>query len=232
MTTEMNPPMDLQQAINERRAARAFTGEPISDVTLEAILRMGTQAPSGFNLQPWRFIVVRTPNNREKLQECAFNQRQVGEAPVILICCGDRAALNSDNIESVIRLGEQNQAINDQYANYMRNNIPGFAENAPSFGSTEVWTNRHTMLAVAQMMLVAKSYGIDSCPMEGFVTAQVKTAFNIPDNVDVCCLLALGYAQEPYKQYGGRFHLQQVCYGESYGESFGFGSSSGSGNVS
>lgn len=221
----MSPAMDLQQAINERRAARAFTSDPISEVTLEAILRMGTQAPSGFNLQPWRFIVVRNPDNKAKLQECAFNQRQVGEAPVVLICCGDRAALNSDNIEAVIGLGETNNTMNDQYAEFMRNSIPGFAENGPSFGSTEVWTNRHTMLAVAQMMLVAKSYGVDSCPMEGFVTSQVKTAFNIPEQVDVCCLLALGYASEPYKQYGGRFHLKQVCYGESYGESFALESS-------
>ena len=221
----MNSAMDLQQAINERRAARAFTSEPIPDVTLEAILRMGTQAPSGFNLQPWRFIVVRNQDNKTKLQECAFNQRQVGEAPVVLICCGDRAALNSDNIESVIHLGENNNAMNDQYADFMRNNIPSFAENAPSFGSMEVWTNRHTMLAVAQMMIVAKSYGVDSCPMEGFVASQVKSAFNIPDNFDICCLLALGYAKEPYKQYGGRFHLKQVCYGESYGDSFSLESS-------
>jgi len=219
----MNSVMDLQQAINERRAARAFTSEPISDVTLEAILRLGTQAPSGFNLQPWRFIVVRNPDNKAKLQECAFNQRQVGEAPVVLICCGDRAALNSENIEAVIRLGENNHTMNEQYANFMRNNIPSFAENAPSFGTNEVWTNRHTMLAVAQMMLVAKGYGVDSCPMEGFVSSQVKATFNIPDNVDVCCLLALGYASEPYKEYGGRFHLNQVCYGESYGESVALG---------
>jgi nitroreductase len=220
MTSEIRPSLDLLEAINQRRAARAFSSQTIPDATLETILRLGTQAPSGFNLQPWRFIVVRNPENKAQLKECAFNQRQVGEAPIVLICCGDRAALTSDNIESVIRLGEKNKAMNEQYADYMRNTIPGFAENGPSFNNTEAWTNRHTMLAVAQMMLVAKSYGVDSCPMEGFVTSQVKTAFNIPENVDVCCLLALGYASEPYKQYGGRFDLNQVCYSESYGEAF------------
>jgi len=61
---------------------------------------------------------------------------------------------------------------------------------------------------------------VDSCPMEGFVASQVKQAFNIPHNVDVCCLLPLGYATEPFKQYGGRFPIEQVCFGESYGESF------------
>ncbi|MFP4338248.1 MAG: nitroreductase family protein [Halothece sp.] len=217
MTTEKRPSLELLEAIKQRRAARAFSSDPIPEEILETILHLGTQAPSGFNLQPWRFILVRNSENKAKLKECAFNQRQVEEAPVVLICCGDRAAVSSDNIEAVIRLGEEHQSMNEQYANYMRNTIPGFAENGPSFGTKEVWTNRHTMLAVAQIMLVAKSYGVDSCPMEGYVTAQVKEAFNIPENVDVCCLLPLGYAAEPYKGYGGRFTLDQVCYQETYG---------------
>lgn len=86
--------------------------------------------------------------------------------------------------------------------------------------SVEAWTNRHTMLAVAHMMIVAKSFGVDSCPMEGFASDRVKEAFNIPEEVDVCCLLALGFATEPYKQYGGRFDIDRVCYCENFGEPF------------
>ena len=217
MMSQQRPSLELPEAIQQRRAARAFKNDPIQEDILETILHLGTQAPSGFNLQPWRFILVKSPENKAKLKECAFNQRQVEEAPVVLICCGDRAAVSSENIETVIRLGEKHQSMNEQYANYMRNTIPSFAENGPSFGTSEVWTNRHTMLAVAHIMIVAKSYGVDSCPMEGFVTAQVKEAFNIPETVDVCCLLPLGYAAEPYKGYGGRFEVNQICYNESYG---------------
>ena len=42
----------------------------------------------------------------------------------------------------------------------------------------------------------------------------------IPEEVDVCCLLALGYAAEPFKEYGGRFGIEQVFFGERYGQSF------------
>jgi nitroreductase len=56
--------------------------------------------------------------------------------------------------------------------------------------------------------------------MEGFVSAQVKEAFQIPEEVDVCCLLPLGYAAEPFKAYGGRFEIDQVFFAESYGEYF------------
>lgn len=154
------------------------------------------------------------------LQSCAFNQAQIVQAPVVLLCCGDRTASNADNIEAVIKLGEANQAMTEQFAGYMRSQIPPFFENHPSFESLEAWTNRHTMLAVAHLMIVAKSFGVDSCPMEGFVSAQVKPAFNIPDTVDVCCILCLGYAAEPFKPFGGRFGTEQVCFDESYGELF------------
>lgn len=218
MTVEMHSTLGLKDSIEQRRAARAFRSDPIPEETLAEIFRLGVRAPSGYNLQPWRFIVVREQENKEKLKACAFNQRQVGEAPVVLICCGDRRTSELGNIEAVIELGKEAGAMNDAFADYMRSSIPPFFENHPSFGSIEAWTNRHTMLAVAHLMIVAKSFGVDSCPMEGFAGAQVKEAFQIPEEVDVCCLVALGYAAEPYKQYGGRFGIDQVFFGESYGE--------------
>lgn len=216
----MQPTTGLKDSIEQRRAARAFHSDPIPEAILEEVLRLSMRSPSGYNLQPWRFIVVREPENREKLKACAFNQRQVGEAPVVLICCGDRRVATPEYIESVIELGAEAGAMNEAYADVMRQQIPALFENRPCFDSVEAWTNRHTMLAVAHLMIVAKSYGLDSCPMEGFVTAQVKEAFQIPEEVDVCCLVALGYATEPFKAYGGRFGIDKVCFGERYGEPF------------
>lgn len=220
MTVEMQPSMGLKEAIERRRAARAFRREPIPEVILTEILRLGVRAPSGYNLQPWRFIVLQKQESKEKLKACAFNQSQVGEAPVVLICCGDRRVTQPEYIESVIELGNAAGAMTDAFADVMRQQIPSLFDNPPSFESVEAWTNRHTMLAVAHMMIVAKSYGVDSCPMEGFSSVQVKEAFKIPAEVDVCCLLCLGYITEPYKRYGGRFGINQVCYGENFGDSF------------
>ena len=223
MTVELQPSTGLKEAIEQRRAARAFLSDPIPEVILAEILRLGVRSPSGYNLQPWRFVVVREPENKEKLKACAFGQRQVGEAPVVLICCGDRRVNNSDYIESVIQLGKDAGGVNDKFAEFMRGAIPQLFELHPCFESMEAWTNRHTMLAVAHLMIVAKSFGVDSCPMEGFVSSQVKEAFNIPEEVDVCCLLPLGYATEPYKLYAGRFAIDRVFYGESFGEAFTLG---------
>lgn len=220
MTVEMHSTLGLKDSIEQRRAARAFKSDPIPEAILGEILRLGVRSPSGYNLQPWRFVVVREQENKEKLKACAFNQRQVGEAPVVLICCGDRRVGNSEYIESVIQMGMETGGVNEQFADVMRQQIPALFEYHPCFENVEAWTNRHTMLAVAHIMIVAKSYGVDSCPMEGFVTAQVKEAFQIPAEVDVCCILPMGYAEEPFKQYGGRFGIDQVCFSESYGEKF------------
>ncbi len=220
MSIQLQPSTGLKDAIQQRRAARSFKPNPIPEAILEEILRLGVRAPSGYNLQPWRFIVLREQSSKEKLKACAFDQGQIAEAPVVLICCGDRQIAQPDYIESVIDLGKEHRAMTDEYADVLRSQVPSFFENQPSIGSVEVWTNRHTMLAVAHMMIVAKSLGVDSCPMEGFSSDQVKAEFNIPESVDICCLLCLGFADDPAKQYGGRFGLEQVCYNETYGKEF------------
>jgi len=45
-------------AIAARRSIRKFKDEPIPDEVLQAVLTAATQAPSGENRQPWRFVVV------------------------------------------------------------------------------------------------------------------------------------------------------------------------------
>jgi len=212
--------MGLVEAIEQRRAARSFKPDPIPEAVLAEILRLGLRSPSGYNLQPWRFIVLREADSKAKLQECAFGQRQVAEAPVVLICCGDRRVNSREYVESIIQLGVDAGSMSEEYANVMRGAIPQLFEAKPSFEALEAWTNRHVMLAVAHLMIAAKGFGVDTCPMEGFATNQVKAAFQIPAGVDVCCLLPMGYADTPLKTYGGRFPIEQVYYSEAFGEPY------------
>ncbi len=220
MSIEIEPTISLKEAIKARRAARAFRPDPITDVLLAEIFNLGLASPSGYNLQPWRFIVLRDAASKEKLKPAAFNQRQITEAPVVLICCGDTRVATPEYIESVIQLGRGHGAMPDALAEAMRAQIPQMFEYKPCFESVEAWANRHTMLAVAHLLIAAKSLGVDSCPMEGFVAAQIKELFNIPEGVYVCALVCLGYAAEPFKQFGGRFGPQTVCFAESYGQAF------------
>jgi 5,6-dimethylbenzimidazole synthase len=59
--------MDLFTAIKERRSCRSFTTEPVDRETIEKIIEVGTWAPSPMNAQPWEFIVVASPEGKEKI---------------------------------------------------------------------------------------------------------------------------------------------------------------------
>jgi len=64
----------LIQAIQERRATPSFDGSPIPAEDLKLILEAGLQAPSGYNMQPWRFIVVQSAEQKKRLRAASYNQ--------------------------------------------------------------------------------------------------------------------------------------------------------------
>src|SRR6185437_9253686 len=83
------PALSAPEAIARRRATRHFDPtRPVPDTLLKQVLHLATLAPSGYNLQPWRFVVVRSERNRQRLKACAFGQPKVAEAPVVLIVLG------------------------------------------------------------------------------------------------------------------------------------------------
>ena len=80
----------LAQAIRDRRSTPSFDGEPIPPRDLWQILDAGLAAPSGYNIQPWRFIVVQHPEQRRRLRAASYNQAKVEEASAMIVACGDR----------------------------------------------------------------------------------------------------------------------------------------------
>lgn len=51
--------MNTLDAIAQRRSIRKYTDKPVPDESIHEILKAATQAPSGKNRQPWRFVIVR-----------------------------------------------------------------------------------------------------------------------------------------------------------------------------
>ena len=207
------PLKPITQVLLERRATMHFTDEEVPEEYLNAILNFGGQAPSGYNLQPWRFIVVRDAENRKRLQKVAYNQPKVAEAPVVLICFGMQEEWK-ERAGEVFREGAERGAGDVATWQQARDS----AVQALSAIPAQTWLNRHTMIAVTTMMLVAESYGFDTAPMEGFDPAGVKREFELPDEAEVCALLAIGRAAQPDKVYAGRFELDRIVYSERYGE--------------
>jgi nitroreductase len=210
------PLKPITQTILERRATNHFKPDEVPAEFLEAILKLAAQAPSGYNLQPWRFIVVRSEENRQRLQAVAFNQPKVAEAPVVVICIGMKEEWK-ERADEVFKEGAERGAGSPDAWQKAKEGAVGFLTNAQSM---PVWVNRHTMIAFTTMMLVAESYGFDTAPMEGFDAAGVKREFDIPEEAEVVALLAIGYGQEPDKVYTGRFPLERIVFSEKYGEAW------------
>jgi nitroreductase len=62
---------DVREVMRTARAVRRFTDEPVDDDLLRRCLEAATWAPSGGNQQPWRFVVLRSAENRAALAEGA-----------------------------------------------------------------------------------------------------------------------------------------------------------------
>jgi len=80
--------MSVFETIMNRRSIRAYKNDPIPQEVLIRVLDAARWAPSGKNLQPWKFIVVRDKDLREKLATASAQQHFMAEAPVIVVACG------------------------------------------------------------------------------------------------------------------------------------------------
>jgi nitroreductase len=84
--------MTVMEAILKRRSVRKYTADPVSDEILGRVLEAARLAPSGKNLQPWKFIVVRSAETRERLARASAGQAFIAQAPVVVVACADPEA--------------------------------------------------------------------------------------------------------------------------------------------
>ena len=76
--------MELKEAIEKRESIRDYEDKPIPQDKLLRILEAARLAPSGSNRQPWKFVVVKDRQTRQKLAQAAEGQTFVGKAPVVI----------------------------------------------------------------------------------------------------------------------------------------------------
>ena len=181
--------LDVREAAQRRRSIRAFEPEPIPQGDLEAILDVVRLAPSAFNVQPWRFVVVETPELKAEVAKAAFNQRQVTSAPAVLVLYTDmRDALAS--LDEVVHPG-LDAARRAQTAAYVRGN---FAKQSDD--ERETWAAGQGYIALGYLVLAAEAHGYQTSPMTGFDAEAVKRLLGLPAHVRVPALVAIGRGTE------------------------------------
>lgn len=202
----------LSQVIRDRRATPHFDSTPVSSEDLEKILRAGLEAPSGYNLQPWRFVVVRDAEQRKRLRTAAHNQEKVEQAPLMIVACGDSEAWHGEVRDEVLRISQELGYGNPDHARAKIDKDFSKMSNIP------LWLNRQVMIAFTHMMLMAEALGYDTAPMEGYEEEKVQAALKIPASVRVVALLCIGRRRGDDKPYGGRLPLARTIFGEEWGK--------------
>ena len=205
----------LRQAIFERRATPSFDGSAMSPEDLEQIVRAGLQAPSGYNIQPWRFVVVQTPEQKRRLRAASFNQAKIEEASAVIVACGDADGWRRD-LDLVLQRGLEG-GMPESYAAQARSSVPKYLS---SFSTERMqgWLNKQVTIAFTQMMLMAEVLGFDTAPMEGFEQERVREVLRLPLSFWVVALLAIGHGQGADKFDGGRFDINHTVFAEEFGK--------------
>jgi nitroreductase len=194
-----------EETISSRHSVRQYErGVEIPDQEWQEILELAASAPSSWNLQHWRFLVIKEQANKDKLLPVAFNQQQVSDASVVVIVLGDLEA-NKEAAQVYEKADPQ-----------IREMLIGQIESAythPQVARDEAI--RNASLAAMQLMLAAKAKGYDSVPMGGYNVQALIQELNIPERYIPVMMIPIGKAKTEGRATG-RFPLEHLVIQESF----------------
>ncbi|ULO05589.1 NAD(P)H-dependent oxidoreductase [Paenibacillus sp. 19GGS1-52] len=195
---------EILSAFQFRHATKEFdSNKKISDIDFQFILETGRLSPSSFGFEPWRFVVVQSPEIREKLRPYARGaNKQLPTAShfvLILARLPKDMLADSDYIQGMMENVQQlpPEGVEGKGKVYDAFLKTGFRLQENERAMFE-WGCRQTYLALGNMMTAAAQIGIDSCPMEGFDKAEIERVLveeRIMDaeHFGIACMVAFGY---------------------------------------
>ncbi len=184
----------FQDAAENRRSIRKYTGAPVPQEHLTDILRLASLAPSPWNIQPWRVVVVQDPDVKAKLTEAAYGQSQVGSASAVFVIYTDMPNALA-NLDEVIHPG-----FGDAAAGVKAGIESHFGAYAP--GDLTWWGRAQGYSFMSYLLLAASSLGYGTSPMLGFDPAKVKELLGLPEAASVPAIVSIGVpAEEGFPTY-------------------------------
>ncbi|WON78624.1 nitroreductase family protein [Serratia sp. UGAL515B_01] len=188
--------MNTLDAIQQRRATKQFDPQHIMSLDeKKALLNIALQnAPSAFNLQHWRPVLIEDRAQREKIRQAAWDQAQVTDASMLIVLCGDLSSWQSQAKNIWAAAAEPVQQ-------YLLPAIEQYYRDKEQVQRDEVM--RSSGIFAQTLMLAAKAQGYDSCPMDGFDFDAVGKIINKPAHYQIALMVAIGKGiGEPYPRIG------------------------------
>lgn len=188
--------MELKDVISARRSIRKFKPDPVPEEYINELLEAARLAPSGTNLQPWRFVVVTGQEMREKVGTCT-PLKFVGQAPLILVCCINTRAMKTTG-RRVAELNEVGAFAGTDLESLSCEEYKKFRRSMESEAAVPAYLGLNLAIAVEHIVLRATDLGLGSCWVMMFDREETKEALALPEEINPLVLLPVGYpAQDP-----------------------------------
>ncbi len=190
--------METKDAIISRRSIRTYTDQPISDADLQEIITAGLYAPSAVDLQPWYFVVVKSP---EKLAELRGHMSDVYDIvePVMLKRFANHPAVVAETKVFLKSLGGAQCCI---LAFMLK----------PEYPDKKI-AAEGVCAAVQNMLLMAFDLGIGSCWMTAPISAGMDEQLRLkyaPEHGEFVAAVTFGYPKftpKAPKRKDGRYEI-------------------------
>ena len=201
--------MDTFDAIYQRRAIKHFDPEHKLTAGEETkILEAAIQTPTSFNIQHWRFVIVRDPALRKRIRtEFGNDQAQMTDASILIVMTADTMAWAKEP-------DRYWQNAPQEVCELLVNWMGPFHEGREWLQRDEA--QRSIGLAMQTIMLSAKAMGYDSCPMIGFDIDKVSELINLPDDHVMGPMVAIGKKTKESWPKPGQLPLNQLVFENSF----------------
>lgn len=200
--------MNVLEAIETRRSLKHY--EPnhhMTEAEVARLVQFAKLAPSSFNMQNYRFVLVRDPELRKQIRAVSWNQAQVTDASLLVILCADLKA----HLKNPARYwSHAPQEVQDILVPAL---VP-FYDGKPQLIRDEAM--RSTGLAGMTLMLAARGLGYDSCPMVGFDAEGVAKLIRLPADHVISFMIAIGKPTQPAWPRGERLLDAEVVVNDRY----------------
>ncbi len=187
--------MHVHEAIRTRRAIKGF--DPDFKLTADQqteLLTLAIQAPTAFNLQHWRLVVVEDPELRKQMRAVAWDQSQITDASLLVLLTGDLASWSKNAARTW-------QDAPEPVRDFMVPAISAYYDGKPQTQRDEVM--RSAGIVGQTLMLAARGMGLDSCPMDGFDFDAVAKLIHLPQDHAIAFIVAIGKkTREPWPKPG------------------------------
>ncbi|MEM8935218.1 MAG: nitroreductase family protein [Pseudomonadota bacterium] len=201
--------MDTFEAIETRRAIKEYdAGHRLTPEEEKKLLTAAIQSPTSFNIQHWRFMILRDPDLRARIRtELGNDQSQMTDASLLILMTADMKAW-AKSPERYWRNAPE------EVSTLLVNWMGPFHEGREWLQRDEA--QRSIGMAMQTLMLAATAMGYQSCPMIGFDIEAVAKLVNLPDDFVMGPMVAIGKGTKAPWPRPGQLTLDELIYENSF----------------